>query len=216
MTEIETLAIAPLIEKYLSLERADQYYELLMAENRSVNLVSRETSRADFDRMVAESLLPLDKLPETIGNYIDIGSGGGFPAIPLLLSGRLSGKSVLIERTGKKAHALETIARKLQLTTTVLPGNFEERARPPRACPSQARPPQADLPQADLISLRWVKLNQRLLARIMAKLSPGGSLVYYSTPDCNTKGLSFITRSFKCPQSTVIKSFTIITKTTDR
>jgi hypothetical protein len=122
----------------------------------------------------------------------------------------------LIERTGKKAVALETIARQLQLTTTVLSGNFEEQARLPQAHLPKSRPPQSDLPLADLITLRWVKLNQRLLARIMAKLSPRGSLVYYSTPDFSAKGLSFVTRSFECPQTTAIKSFTIITKTTDR
>lgn len=201
MTEIETLEIASLIEKYLSLQKADQYYELLMEQNRAVNLVSRETTREDFDRMVAESLLPIEHLPGSIDNYIDIGSGGGFPSIPLLLSGRLSGKAVLIERTGKKAKALDAIVSQLGLTADVVPGSFEE---------------QANLPQADLVTLRWVKLSRQLMGRIMTRLSPQGSLVYYSTPDLESEKLSITTRQFVCPQSSAIKSFAIIKKSADR
>ncbi|HVP06296.1 MAG TPA: hypothetical protein VMS71_00535, partial [Candidatus Acidoferrum sp.] len=55
-----TLDVAGIRAKYDPTKRLDLYYSLLMEENKRVNLVSRETSREDFDRMVAESLLPFD------------------------------------------------------------------------------------------------------------------------------------------------------------
>src|SRR5512140_2142193 len=90
----------------------DRYYLELMKENAKVNLVSRETSREDFDRLFAESLLPLDIISSgKFTGYLDIGSGGGIPAIPLLISGRVSGSIVLVERTQKKAAALSNLCQ---------------------------------------------------------------------------------------------------------
>lgn len=197
MPDIPTLQPGPLIEKYLDPEQLDSYYRILMAENRSVNLVSRETSRPDFDRMVAESLLPLGSLSKQITNYLDIGSGGGIPAIPILLSGTTKGRTYLVERTIKRAKALKRLVEKLDLKASVIPANFGE---------------LSDLPKSDLITLRYVKLGFPLLKRILGLLTPSGLFVYYATPEFDLSRFSVTNHNFICSQSSALKSFTIFQK----
>ncbi|RKX24891.1 MAG: hypothetical protein DRP45_07170 [Candidatus Zixiibacteriota bacterium] len=186
-----------LLDKYLSTQDAERYFLLLMAENQKVSLVSRETTREDFDRLVAESLLPLDILRAPMGAYLDIGSGGGMPSIPLLLSQKISGPAILIERTGKKAAALERMITDLPIEASVIARNFEE----------------TNLDETfNLVTLRYVKLTPQLLSNIMKVVSPGGVFVYYSQLDFNTPGFSAEVRSFVSPQSEVVKSFTVFRK----
>ena len=197
MPEVVKFDTQALLAKYLNPEHVGNYYELLMQQNKRVNLVSRETKRADFDRLVAESLLPLGFLPEKINGYLDIGSGGGFPSVPILMSGAVNGKSILVERTGKKAGALEQIVKDLGLKAQVVPLDFGE---------------VRDIPQIELVTLRYVKLTSRLLTRIMSRVAPGGKLVYYSTPDFEPRGVLSTTHEFESPQASVIKSFTIFSR----
>jgi 16S rRNA (guanine527-N7)-methyltransferase len=186
-----------LIDQYLDRKKLDLYYELLMEQNRLVNLVSRETDRGAFDRMVAESLLPLDRIERPVKTYLDIGSGGGLPSIPILLSGSVAGDSFLVERTGKKAKALGEIIQGLNLPARIVSSNFEE---------------ISDLPRLHLISLRYVKLSRRLLERIMKNIKRDGSFVYYSTPDFKQTSFAAQTWSFGSGEDQVIKSFTVFTK----
>lgn len=175
-------------------EALDQYYFELMKQNETVNLVSRETSRADFDRLCAESLLPLEVLPERVTNYLDIGSGGGFPAIPLVLSGRISGKTVLVERTIKKAAALENIGSALGITCQVLPRTFEELHFGDKF---------------DLITLRYIKLEKPLIKKVKTLLSRDGRFVYYSSYEKTPRELDMQSYAFTDPVSAVEKHFTV-------
>ena len=115
-----------LLARHIPDNLLDRYHSLLMSENKRVNLVSRETTRQDFDRLVCESLLPLEVLGSCFDAYLDIGSGGGFPAVPLLLSRGAGVDSVLIERTGKRAVALERILTGLGLQADVEKRTFGE------------------------------------------------------------------------------------------
>lgn len=197
MEEQVKLDIAGLIEQYLDRSRLDSFFDLLMSANRKVNLVSRETTRSDFDRLAAESLLPLGQLPDDMAGYLDIGSGGGFPSVPILLSGRITGSATLVERTGKKARALGEIATGLGLPATIVASNFEE---------------IRDLPEFDLITLRYVKLSRELLSKALFRLSPGGRFVYYSTPDFSMPDAGSRVYRFESSQDSVIKSFTIFSR----
>ena len=204
-----------IIAKYLSAESLDRYFELLMAENWKVNLVSRETSRSDFDRLAAESLLPLDVLGGSFGRYLDIGAGGGFPAVPLMLAGVVGSEAVLVERTGKKIAALERIVEDLGLSggdraVRLLNTTFEDIPIEPRY---------------DLITMRYVKLTLQLLKRILGSLANSGVFLYYSTPEFtlnspqdsstpdSTSGIKVETHTYSSSQDQVTKSFTIFRKT---
>lgn len=160
------LAPSALIAKYNLQSKADQYFKLLMQENEKVNLVSRETSDAGFIKLFAESILPLEMLEgKNFQNYLDIGSGGGFPSIPLLLSERAA-KATLIERTGKKAKALENLTTGLGLSAKVIAQNFEE---------------VKFNHKFSLVTLRYVTLTKLLNTKIESVLEKGGVFIYYSS-----------------------------------
>ena len=183
-----------IIDRFLTREALDRYYVELMSANQAVNLVSRETSRVDFDRLCAESLLPLDHATGQLTNYLDVGSGGGIPAIPLLLSGRMKGESVLVERTQKKATALERITSALSIACRVEAHTFEELSFRSRF---------------DLITLRYVKLDRGLLRRIIPLLSDDGHFVYYSAVDFDTDQTPRTTFSFHASDRDILKHFTV-------
>lgn len=188
------LDIEPVIARFDASGRLSQYFDLLMKENVAVNLVSRETVRFDFDRMVAESLVPLDFMPESFGSYLDIGSGGGIPAIPLLLSGRIAGPAWLVERTQKKVAAMRRMLDSLGLQAELFARTFEEVKLTQRF---------------DLITLRYVKLTPTLLRRIIPALAPQGQFVYYSKPEFDTAPFAVSTHSYAISTEDFVKSLTV-------
>jgi 16S rRNA (guanine527-N7)-methyltransferase len=196
MTSSETLTldIGQIIARYLDPARLTQYWELLMAENAKVNLVSRETSRAEFDRMVAESLMPLDFVSENFSSYLDIGSGGGLPSIIMLLSGRIHGPAWLVERTQKKTAALGRLLEALALQALPIPSTFEE----------------VKITQKfDLMTLRYVKLTPQLLRRILPALSPNGVFAYYAKPEFDLSHLNATVIPYRIDSEEFVKSLTL-------
>jgi len=105
-----------------------RYLEILLQFNETTNLVSASAAHPDVlvGQHLFESLLGLPLLPGPRGGatfLLDIGSGGGFPAVPLLIVRRdLSG--VLVESTGKKARFLSRAAEELNLTLEVVNARF--------------------------------------------------------------------------------------------
>ena len=53
-------------------------------------------------------------------NLLDLGSGGGFPALPLAVANKGKLRAILVESNARKASFLRTVARELQLDVTVL------------------------------------------------------------------------------------------------
>lgn len=196
MTQVVSFDSVALLSRHLPAERLQAYYDLLMLENQKINLVSRETTRADFDRMVAECLLPLEQFRpgRRFANLLDIGSGGGLPLIPLLLTGRIDA-AVAVERTTKKARALERLCRGLDLPVTVIDRTIEEVRTSARF---------------DLVSLRYVKLTALLADSIGKLLAPHGRLVYYAAVSLPLKQFEIEHREFTTASDQPAKSFSII------
>lgn len=98
----------------MQLDRLERYGEAVLAANRRFNLTGAKTP-AEFAAHILDSL--------TIAQYIatslvDVGSGGGLPAIPLAI---VTGAAItLIEATAKKARFLEQIVAELQLEAIVI------------------------------------------------------------------------------------------------
>ena len=92
----------------------DEFVALLAKWNQTQNLVSRETFRSLW---IADSLQLLPLLRPADRTFLDLGSGGGFPAIPLAIA--LNRTHILVEPVGKKASFLKTVSRELKLAVRV-------------------------------------------------------------------------------------------------
>ena len=90
--------------------RLDRYVELLLRWQTKINLVSPSTLRELWTRHVADSLQLIPLAPQA-RIWADLGSGGGFPGMPIALAGEAETKVHLIESNGKKAAFLREAVR---------------------------------------------------------------------------------------------------------
>lgn len=98
----------------------ERFAALLVKWNAAQNLVSRETVDQLWSRHIEDSLRAVPLMRATDRNVLDIGSGGGFPAIPLAIASRgLERRFTLLEPVQKKVAFLRTAARELDLPVTV-------------------------------------------------------------------------------------------------
>lgn len=97
----------------------ESFAALLLKWNRVQNLVSRETESALWDRHIADSLQLLKFYNPGDTRSLDLGSGGGFPALPLAIASGPDRDFILVEPIAKKASFLRTAARELGLNVTV-------------------------------------------------------------------------------------------------
>jgi 16S rRNA (guanine527-N7)-methyltransferase len=98
----------------------EAYAALLHKWNAVQNLVSRETIDELWPRHIEDSLQLMKLLRLSDQRIIDLGSGGGFPAMPLAIASRgTERRFTLVEPIAKKASFLRTVARELQLPITV-------------------------------------------------------------------------------------------------
>lgn len=98
------------------LEKFSLYYKELSFWNRSVNLTGLQTEQEQAVLLFADSLAGSLAFPEnTSFSIIDIGTGGGFPGIPLKLAFS-SLQTTLMEPRGNKMAFLHTVIGKLELT----------------------------------------------------------------------------------------------------
>ena len=120
---------------------------------------------------------------------LDIGSGGGLPAIPLALAVGL--EVTLIERTGKKAEFLRRALKLLGISGQVLNCDFREFAANPslKTATGSLALPAGATPKFNIATIRWVKADHAMLRKACSMLDRDDvdhGLVYYSaTPDCN-------------------------------
>lgn len=152
-------------------ERLVAFYELLARWNRKINLTSIENVDEAFDRLLIEPLVAVKQIPVTAQRLIDIGSGGGSPAIPLKLAAphlRLT----MVEVKARKSAFLREAIRHLELQgTDVETARYEELLVRPElheAC--------------DVLSLRAVRTEARVLTSLQAFLRPGGVLMLFRGP----------------------------------
>jgi 16S rRNA (guanine527-N7)-methyltransferase len=138
------------------------YLQELLEWNRRVNLTAISDPTDIVIKHFVDSLSPLPHL-ETVTNLLDIGSGAGFPGIPLKIAApdlRLS----LVEPSRKKVSFLKQIVRTLKLRdVSVRHGRVED------------LPPQ-DRPFTTIVSRAFRKLEP-LLDVVSPLLAPGCTLI---------------------------------------
>ena len=105
----------------------EAYADLLRKWQPVQNLVSRETLGSVWERHFADSLQVLRLLKVEDKHFLDLGSGGGFPALPLAIASKaLDRQFVLVEPTARKVSFLRTVARELGLNSTVIGRRSDE------------------------------------------------------------------------------------------
>jgi len=150
------------------------YYRLLATWNQKINLTSlnlREPGDEVFDRLLVEPLVAARHTPSGAQKMMDIGSGGGSPAIPFVLAS--PGLSLLmVESKTRKSVFLREVIRALGLAgAEVATARFEELL---------ARP---DLHEAHhVVTLRAVRVETRVLLGLQAFLRPAGQLFLFRGP----------------------------------
>ncbi|HET7848523.1 MAG TPA: 16S rRNA (guanine(527)-N(7))-methyltransferase RsmG [Pseudolabrys sp.] len=101
-------------------ERLVRFVEVLLLWQQKTNLIANSTVDHIWSRHIADSLQLLDLAPDA-RVWIDLGSGGGFPGVPIAcaLAETFGVRVHLVESNGKKAAFLREAVRQLALPAEV-------------------------------------------------------------------------------------------------
>jgi 16S rRNA (guanine527-N7)-methyltransferase len=99
-------------------ERLAFFAQLVTEKNKTVNLISRKDVESIIENHIFISAYITKFLPDKLTRFLDIGTGGGFPGIPLAIM-RPELRGVLADSTGKKIDAVKEFIDKLKLSNVV-------------------------------------------------------------------------------------------------
>ncbi len=100
------------------LERLAQFASLIVQKNSKINLISRRDVEKVIEHHIFLSAYISEFLPKKVSRFLDIGTGGGFPGIPLAIT-RPVLRGVLVDSTAKKIDAVKEFIGKLKLNNVV-------------------------------------------------------------------------------------------------
>lgn len=90
-----------------------KYYELLIEWNEKMNLTAITEEREVAEKHFADSLLPMELIPQN-AKCIDVGTGAGFPGVPLMIM-RQDITVTLLDSLNKRLIFLNEVIRALGL-----------------------------------------------------------------------------------------------------
>ena len=96
------LALTPVSRE--TLRRLELFVDLLLVRQQRQNLIGPSTIPTIWTRHVADSLQLLEAAGEQARVWVDFGSGGGFPGIPIACA--------LADRPGAQVHLIESVGKK--------------------------------------------------------------------------------------------------------
>lgn len=148
------------------------YQNAFLEENSKINLMSKNDEKVLYEKHIYDSLAikllfnKLDTLPNTI---LDIGTGGGFPSIPIAIE--YPEISVTgIDSIQKKVNAVTNIAEKLNLKNIKFVRDRVENLKGK---------------EFDMITSRAVAQTSQLIEYAYPLLKTGGYLVLYKSKTVN-------------------------------
>ncbi len=103
----------------MKVERLAYFAELVAEKNEKVNLISRKDVDSIIENHIFLSSYVTKYIPERCTNFLDIGTGGGFPGIPLAIL-KPEMKGVLIDSIGKKIDAVKEFVDRLKLSNVTV------------------------------------------------------------------------------------------------
>jgi 16S rRNA (guanine527-N7)-methyltransferase len=170
-TEIASFLV-PYIEHTLPetlLTQISTYLNLLLRWNARTNLTSIRTPEEIITRHFGESLFAAQKIfpaGKSTASVADIGSGAGFPGVPIKLWAPQI-HLTLIESQQMKATFLREVMRALDLSTTEV----------------QSTRAEALTKTFDVATLRAVERFEKILPTAITRLRPGGRLALLISQD---------------------------------
>jgi 16S rRNA (guanine527-N7)-methyltransferase len=147
------------------------YFDLLSRWNKKINLTALQDLDEAVDRLLIEPLVAVRAVPSPDVRLIDIGSGGGSPAIPMRLA-LPAAHLTMVEAKARKSAFLREAVRTLSLTNTAVEtARYEELLTRP------------ELHEAfGCLSIRAVRVESRVLQTLQAFIAPGGLLLLFRGP----------------------------------
>lgn len=145
-----------------TLERMDHFVELLTKWTAKINLIAKKTRDDVWIRHILDSAQLEKLIPSGAQNIVDIGSGGGLPALVLAIMSQETADHrhfTMIESDLRKSAFLSLVTREMGLNAKVL----AER--------SEKVPPQ----EADLITSRAFAPLDRMMPQLERHISQTGS-----------------------------------------
>jgi 16S rRNA (guanine527-N7)-methyltransferase len=145
------------------LEKIELYCDLIRSWSKRMNLISQGDLAHIIECHFLDSLVPIEIIPQA-GRLLDVGSGAGFPAIPLALL-RPAVNFTLVESIHKKALFLKTAIKRLNLSNVqVMEMRLEE---------------MEPAPIYDIITVRALPHWEKMKKKIMGFLNPQGRIIYF-------------------------------------
>jgi len=108
-------------------ERFERYHALLLEYNARMNLTALTEAKDVAAKHFCDSVLPRGLIPQGAA-CIDVGTGAGFPGVPLLIL-RPDLQMTLLDSTNKKLDFVEIVLKELSLHATVLRMRAEDAGR---------------------------------------------------------------------------------------
>lgn len=150
--------------------KLETYYRLLDTWNRKVNLTGMDLADASpeaLDRLLVEPVLAARYAHPGV-RIIDIGSGGGSPAIPFTLAVP-GGGLLMVESRARKSAFLREAVRALDLKgADVTTSRYESLLAEPALCEAY-----------ELLTIRAVRVEGTALMNLQTFVKPGGEIFLF-------------------------------------
>lgn len=147
------------------------YYDLLARWNRKINLTALDNPDEAIDRLLLEPVAAARYLRATDLRLMDVGSGGGSPAIPMKLAVPAVDLTMVEVKARKSAFLREAVRRLSLANTGVETSRYEELLARPELHESY-----------NVVSLRAVRVETRVLSTLQAFVRPGGAIFLFRGP----------------------------------
>lgn len=193
MTDDEAQRYIASIVSRETMARLSTFHDLLLQWQRTINLVAPSTLQSAWERHFVDSAQIFELAPENAVNWLDLGSGGGFPGLVVAAMAkdtRPDLKVTLVESDIRKCGFMREAARKMDVRVNILTRRI------------------ADIPKqsADVISARALSNLAALIEHALPHITPSTCLLF-------PKGSSYKSELELVPQDWQSKVEAVASKT---
>ncbi len=135
------------------IEKLEFFSLLVLKWNKKINLTAAKSIKEILERHIIDSLMPIAIGFQNENMVLDLGSGGGFPAIPLAVALKNT-HFILVEKVAKKSAFLNKAKRELKMKNIEVKNTLLEEI-------------EINLPET--LITRAVNINKKILSFIKKK-----------------------------------------------